>query len=48
MPALIKKAKEFFLEEKRLIWWKDDTHWYKYGIEVAVDIVYRSITKPGK
>jgi hypothetical protein len=42
-PALIEES-EKLLEDDVLTYWKDDTHWNKYGISVAAEIVSRKIS----
>lgn len=42
-PALIEES-DRLLEQGILTFWRDDTHWNKYGIAVAADIVNRELT----
>ena len=37
--ALIHSSKRLFEKEEGLTWFKDDTHWNKQGIAVAVKVL---------
>ena len=39
---LIEESKKI-ISKNKLTYWKDDTHWNKYGISVAARIVYDSV-----
>ncbi|MDY7001187.1 MAG: hypothetical protein SVS15_05320 [Thermodesulfobacteriota bacterium] len=41
----LSEAARALLDRGRLIWWKDDTHWNKYGIAVAAKAVAESLEK---
>ena len=41
-PALIEESNKM-LQERKLTFWKDDTHWNKYGISIAAKIVAKNI-----
>jgi hypothetical protein len=40
---LIKESKRLLREENKFTWWKDDTHWNKYGIAVGARAVAEAI-----
>ena len=43
-PALIKKSEQL-LQDEKVTFWPDDTHWNKNGISVAAKIVAEKINK---
>ncbi len=38
-PYLVEESRKRLREDKTFTWWKDDTHWNKYGIGVAAKAV---------
>jgi len=46
-PVLQKRADEL-IREKKYVYWRDDTHWNRYGIEVAMECVKEVIHNEGR
>ena len=43
-PALKKKALEIIVD-KKLVYWKDDTHWNEHGIKTSMEFLYDYLKK---
>lgn len=41
-PALVKESKRLLLENK-YTWWRDDTHWNRYGINIGAEEVSKKL-----
>jgi hypothetical protein len=45
---LIRESKRLLAEDNKFTWWKDDTHWNKYGINVAARAVAATVKAKGE
>lgn len=43
---LVAESKKILNEQNKLTYWKDDTHWNKYGISVVARIIYELVDNP--
>ena len=39
----LQKTAKIYLDDKKLIFWKDDTHWNELGIKLAMQILNSEI-----